>query len=218
MNRRRRALLYGLAAAVASLVAIVLVNGYSSSVAGTYGELRPVVVLSRDLAEGRVLSPKLAVAALEVRQVPKLFVPAGSLSRPEMAIGLEPVAALPAGSYLAANLSRPPERKHEKKPAVTAGRHPVELSVSGAGALTEVSGASSKVDVLVTRENRDGSGGHTFVAASGVPLLALGPPGQSDLGPDLSKVTLALTRRQALVLVEAQTFARRVTVLPGGPG
>ncbi len=60
---------------MASLVAIVLVNGYSSSVAGTYGELRPVVVLSRDLAEGRVLSPKLAVAALEVRQVPKLFVP-----------------------------------------------------------------------------------------------------------------------------------------------
>ncbi len=56
------------------------------------------------------------------------------------------------------------------------------------------------------------------MAASGVPLLALGPPGQSDLGPDLSKVTLALTRRQALVLVEAQTFARRVTVLPGGPG
>ena len=218
MSRRRRALLYGLAAAAASLVAIVLVNGYSSSVAGTYGKLRPVVVLSRDLAEGQAISPKVAAAGLEVRQVPKLFVPAGSLSSPEMAVGLEPVAALPAGSYLSANLIRPPEPKREKKPAVGAGRHPVELSVSGAGALAEVSGSSSKVDVLVTRENRDGSGGHTFVAASGVPLLSLGPSGKSDLGPDLLTVPVALTSRQALVLVEAEAVARRVTVLPGGPG
>jgi hypothetical protein len=74
-----------------------------------------------------------------------------------------------------------------------------------------------KVDVLVTRENRDGSGGrHSW--PSGRAAAVAGPSGQSDLGPDLSKVTLALTRRQALVLVEAQTFARRVTVLPGGPG
>lgn len=218
MNRRRRALFFGLAAAAASLVAVVLVNGYSSSVADSYGRLRPVVVLSRDFAEGHAITPRLAESGLEVRQVPELFVPTGSITSPELALGLEPVTTLPAGSYLAANLIRPPESGKEKKPKVAAGRHPVELSVSGAGALAEVSGQGSQVDLLVTNENSNGSGGRTTVAAARVPLLAIGQTGQSDLGPDLSNVTVALTRREALVLVEAQTFARRLTILPSGPG
>ena len=218
MNRRRRALLFGLGAIGAAMVAVTLVNGYSSSVAGTYGELTPVVVLTQDLEEGRPISPRQASDALEVREVPKLFAPAASLRSPGLAVGLEPVALLPAGSYLSANLVRPPETKKPKRPVVGAGRHPVELSVSGAGALSESSGRGTKVDVLVSRESRSGAGGHTYLAASSVPLLAVGSVGESELGPDLAKVTLALTRPQAVELVQAQTFARRVTVLPVGGG
>ena len=62
-----------LAAAGAGILAVSLVGGYSSSVAESYGELRPVVVLTRGLAPGQVISPKVAAAGFEIRQVPARF-------------------------------------------------------------------------------------------------------------------------------------------------
>jgi hypothetical protein len=62
----------------------------------------------------------------------------------------------------------------------------------------------------------DGPGpGRTYVAAGAVPLLALAPAaggGQEEL----AVATLGLTRRQALRLIAAESFARKVTLLPGG--
>ena len=49
-----------------------------------------------------------------------------------------------------------------------------------------------------------------------MPLLALGP-GAEGAGPGgAAAATLGLTRRQALRLIAAESFARRLTLLPGG--
>jgi len=58
--------------------------------------------------------------------------------------------------------------------------------------------------------------GRTYVAAAGVPLLALGA-GPEGPGPGgTSAATLALTKAQALRLIAAESFARRLTLLPEG--
>jgi hypothetical protein len=49
-----------------------------------------------------------------------------------------------------------------------------------------------------------------------VPLLALGP-GVDDPGPGgVAAATLALTKQQALRLIAAESFARKLTLLPEG--
>ncbi|MGK2955180.1 MAG: hypothetical protein ACSLFI_05855, partial [Solirubrobacterales bacterium] len=117
------------------------------------------------------------------------------------------------GSYLTANLLKRPGEVKESKPDPGRGRHAVEIAVSGAGALA---GSAGRVDVLVTTEPRaGGNSGRTYVAARRVPLISIGRAGASDAGVGLTQVTLGLTRRQAIDLVEAESFARRVTVLPG---
>jgi hypothetical protein len=99
-----------------------------------------------------------------------------------------------------------------KRPRISKDRVPVELTVSGAGVL---SGASRLVDVLVTSEGRIGGRGKTGVAAERVPLIAVAGP-DPEAGTGLTKVVLGLTRRQAIKLIDAESFARRVTVLPRG--
>jgi len=73
----------------------------------------------------------------------------------------------------------------------------------------------AKVDVVVTSEPRGGARGRTYVAAAGVPLLALAPAGEDPTG-STAAATLGLTRRQALRLIAAESFARKLTLLPGG--
>lgn len=201
------------AAAVAAMLAVNLVGGYSSSVAETYGPLRPVVVLTRPLVPGQLISAKVVGSSFEIRQVPARFVPATAIEEPSLALGLEVVAPLPSGSYLTAAGLQPPKPKRSSRLSAGKGRHAVEISVAGAGAIS----GTGKVDVLVTTDN-DRGGGKTVIAARGVPLLGVGPGGQSDFGPGLTEVTLALTRRQAIRLVDAQSFARRITVLPRSGG
>ncbi len=213
MNRRRRAILMLIAAVGAGLLAVTLVGGYSTSVAESYGDLRPVVVVTRGLEPGRVISPKVASSNLETRRIPIRFAPAAALSEPAQAIGLEPLGSLPTGGYLTGNMLRPPDDQSRKKPSAGRGRHAVEISVAGAGALT----GSAKVDVLITTDN-DRGGGSTRVAARRVPLIAVGRSGQSESGPGLTEVTLGLTRSQAIRLVDAETFARRITILPPAGG
>ncbi|MBN8868761.1 MAG: hypothetical protein J0H66_02660 [Solirubrobacterales bacterium] len=213
MSRRRRALVMLLAAAGAALLAVTLVGGYSSSVAESYGELRPVVVLTRSLAPGQVISPRVAAGSFEIRQVPARFLPAAALSEPGQAVGMETVAPLPAGSYLTGPGLKAPGNDKPKRPAAGKGRHAVELAVAGAGALSGL----GRVDVLITTDD-DHGGGKTVVAARRVQLISIGRAGQSEAGPGLTEVTLGLTNQQAIRLVDAQTFARRITVLPPAGG
>jgi hypothetical protein len=134
---------------------------------------------------------------------------------PGDALGLVPRGPAPAGSYLLASQLRAP--RHTRRPGLGGGRSPVEISVSGADALLALGRpAGSRVDVVVTAEPSGPGPGRTYVAASGVPLLALGP-GEDGPGPGgSSAATLGLTRRQALRLIAAESYARKLTLLPQG--
>ena len=216
MSRRTRAFAFGVGALLAAIAAGAIADGYGNSVARGYGALRPVVVAAARLPAGKALTPSVAETGLEVRQVPTRFVPAGALRDPAEALGLEPAAAIPSGAYLLAAQLRPPH-SGAPGPRLGAGRRPVQIAVSGAEALAVGGGSpiGSRVDVVVTTESRDGGAGHTYVAAAGVPLLGLGASPEGD-ATGTAEATLGLTRSQALRLIAAESFARQVTVMPGG--
>lgn len=216
MSRRVRAIGFLLAALIAAAAAAGIANGYGDSVASGYGVLRPVLVASSSLPANKPIDPRVAGEDLEVRRVPVRFAPPGALSAPPEAVGLVPAAAVPAGSYLLAAQLHPP--RSEGSPATLGGgRRPVEIAVSGAGALEALGGppVGSKVDVAVTTEPGGSGDGRTYVAAAGVPLLGLGPGGEGIEG-ETATATLGLTRSQALRLIQAESFARRVTLIPRG--
>jgi pilus assembly protein CpaB len=216
MSRRLRAVGFLLAALFAAVAAAAIANGYGDRVVSGYGELRPVLIVSSDLAAGKPIDPEAAAKDLEVRRVPVRFTPPGALAAPAEAVGLIPAALVPAGSYLLAAQLHPP-RAAGPAAALAGGRRPVEIAVSGAGALAALGGPpiGSKVDVVVTTEPSGSGDGRTYVAAPGVPLLGLGPGGEGVEG-EIATATLGLTRPQALRLIEAESFARRVTLIPRG--
>lgn len=216
MSRRIRAFGFLAAALIAAAAAAALANGYGDSVVSGYGELRPVLIAGSDLPAGRPIDPAAAAEALEVRRVPVRFAPPAALSAPAEAVGMVPAAGIPAGSYLLAPQMHPP-RASGAFATLGGGRRPVEIAVSGAGALEALGGppVGSKVDVAVTTEPSGSGDGRTYVAAPGVPLIGLGPGGEGVEG-ETATATLGLTRRQALRLIEAESFARRVTLIPRG--
>lgn len=217
MSRRARAFVFLLFALAAAALAAGIADGYGSRVARGYGPLRSVVVVASALGPGKPLAPGRVSSALEQRRVPARFVPPGALEEPEDALGLVPVAAIAAGSYLLASELRVPG--HDSPgPALGPRRHPVEIAVSGAEALLAAGAVprGAKVDVVVTSEPAGTGPGRTYVAAAAVPLLALSP-GVDGPGPGgISAATLGLTKDQALRLIAAESFARKLTLLPEG--
>ncbi len=218
MSRRGRAIAFLLLALAAAGAAAAIAEGYGSRVALGYGPLRPVVVVESALPAGARLGTPEESGALIVRRVPERFVPPGSLASPSEARGLMAGARLPAGAYLQAALLRPPGQAGRGGPALGRGRGPVEIAVSGSDALLlggpEPSGA--KMDVIVTSEPAGAGAGRTYVAARRVPMLALRPAPEGADAEGSSLATLGLTRGQALRLISAESFARRVTLLPAG--
>ena len=217
MRRRRRALGFLLLALLAAAGAAAIADGYGARAIRGYGPLRPVVVLTADIGAGRRIGPRQVDSDLELRRVPERFAPPGALAVPEEALGLVTRAPLPAGSYLLGAQLDVERTKGAVAPRLGGGRRPVEIAVSGAGALLSTGPASgSRVDVVVTSEPAGSGPGRTYVAAAGVPLLGL-RPGAEGPGPGtVAAATLGLTKRQALRLIAAESFARKVTLLPGG--
>jgi len=171
VKRRRRAIAFVLAAAVAAAAAAGLADSYRAGAVGGYGALRPVVVAGATMKAGQVVAPADAARGLELRRIPARFVPAGALRDPSEAVGLAPLAPVPAGSYLLASQLRPPRRGAESPVGLGGGRRPVQISVSGGEALEGVAGAAgSRVDVVVTAEPTGPGPGRVYVAAAGVPL------------------------------------------------
>jgi pilus assembly protein CpaB len=213
MSRRFRATGFALAALFAAVLAAAIADGYGDSVTRGYGALRPVAVATQALRRGEVIDPERAEAALETRRVPVRFVPSGALRSPDEAIGLQPTSTVPPGAYLLGSQLRPPGSSRPD-PGLAAGRRPVSITVGGATALAAEAGPGARVDVVVTTEPSASGHGRTYVAAAGVPLLGL-TPGADGL-EETATATLALTRREALRLIAAQSFARQLTLLPGG--
>jgi Flp pilus assembly protein CpaB len=223
MSRRGRAAAFGLLALGCAVVAAVIANGYGTSVASQYGELRPVLVASRDLAPGAVIDARDLGRRIDVRRVPASFVPPDALASLGDAVGRAPAAPLPAGSYLLdSQLELPHRRREGDHPVLADGLRPVEIAVTGADALGAAgeSPQGMRVDVVVTTEPDVGDDGRTFIAAHRVRLLVLsetgGPGGgEQGLGPSPAwSATLALTRDQALRLIQAENFARQVRLMP----
>lgn len=221
MSRRARAVALFAAALACAVLAAAIANGYRSRASSQFGELRPVVVASKDLVAGRVLAPHAVERSLEIRRVPVSFVPPGTLMSPEEAVGRAPVAAVPAGSYVLTAQLQIPAPPGSQTPDAGEGRSPVQIAVTGAEALAAGGAApeGSRVDVVVTEEPKSGSRGQTYVAASGVKLLALESGGTTDTGEGPGPApgwtaTLAVTRQQALDLISAENFARQVRLLP----
>lgn len=216
MSRRGRAIGFLAGALLAAVAAATVADGYGNSVVKGYGELRPVLVATGDLATGKAIDPASAAAKLEVHRVPVRFLPPDALRAPAEAVGLVPAVPVPAGSYLLAAQLRAP-RTRPPGPRLGHGRRPVEIAVSGAGALTAFGAqpVGSKIDVVVTTEPSGSGSARTYVAAPAVPLLGLAP-GAEGPGTESAAATLGLTHAQALRLIAAESFARRITVIPRG--
>jgi Flp pilus assembly protein CpaB len=216
VSRRARAVAFlGLALVTAALAAGIA-DSYGSRVTSGYGPLRQVVVATKSLEAESVLRPADVAEGLQTRRVPVRFAPAGALRDPREALGLEPTVALEPGSYLVVSQLRTRQPRSGPRNALGPSRRPVEIAVSGAEALlaTGAAAAGAKVDVVVTTEPSGSGPGRTYVAAAAVPLLALGP-GADGPGPGgTAAATLALTKRQALRLIAAESFARKLTLLP----
>jgi Flp pilus assembly protein CpaB len=219
MSRRGRAAAFAAAALGCAVVAALVADSYGTSVASQYGELRPVVVAARDLAAGEPLDARDAGRALEIRRVPASFVPPDALMTVGDAIGRAPAAPLPAGSYVLTSMLEIPRRHRAAgEPAIAEGLRPVEIAVTGAEALGAAGRPphGSRVDVVVTTEPDVGDEGRTYVAAEAVELLGLtagDASGDDGLGEPTQTATLALTRGQALRLIEAENFARQVRLM-----
>ena len=223
MSRRGRALAFGAGALVCAGLAAALAGGYESSVSEQLGELRPVVVATSRLPARRPIDPREAGRALEIRRVPERFAPQDTLTTPASAVGLEPTSDLAAGAYVLAAQLAPPRRRGDPRPQVSRGLSPIEIEVTGAGALAADGGAGpARVDVVVTSEPGPGGRGRTYVAAEGVELLGLveGRSGSAEDDPlaaaasPLYTATLAVARPQALRLIQAENFARQVRLIP----
>jgi Flp pilus assembly protein CpaB len=223
MSRRGRAAAFGLLALGCAALAAVIADSYGTSVASQYGELRPVLVASRDLSPGSVIDAHDLGRRIDVRRVPASFVPPDAVAAVGDAVGRAPAAPLPAGSYLLdSQLEVPHRSRNGDQPEIADGLRPVEIAVTGAEALGTGGGSPQgmRVDVVVTTEPDVGDDGRTFIAAESVELLALSEiggaaGGEEGLGAAPTwNATLALTRDQALRLIQAENFARQVRLMP----
>ena len=214
MSRRGRAAGFLAAAVACALLAALVASSYRSRVEASYGELRPVVVAAKDLRPGVPIGPAEARSALDVRRVPSRFAPATTLRHPADALGQAPIAPVPAGAYLLGEQLEVPRPEQAPTPGVGRGRRPVQVGVSGAGALLVGGGSpeGGRVDVVVSQPSGLGRKARTYVAATRVRLLALEGPGGPGEG---WTATLALTRPQALELIEADSSGRQIRLLPG---
>lgn len=203
---------------IAAAGGAAIADRYGAGAVRGYGPLRPVVVVGTGVAAGQRLGPREIASALTVRRVPVRFAPPGALAVPGEALGLVVRTPLSPGSYLLGTQLGVARKEKAEPRNLGGGRRPVEIVVSGADALL-ASGqgpTGSKVEVVVTSEPAGAGPGRTYIAAARVPLLAL-RPGPEGPGPGATaSATLGLTRRQALRLIAAESFARKVTLLPGG--
>ena len=216
MSRRARAAGFALGALACALIAAALANGYRQKVASQYGPLRAVVVAERELPAGEVLAPQTVRQSTAVRRVPARFVPGGAIVRPADALGRAPAAPIPVGAYLLDAQLQVPAPPTTTGPKLAGGLRPVQIAISGAGALT-VDGASPEgelVDVVVSKQPQGSGPGRTYLAASGVKLLALGGGGPAAEAEGGGSATLALTEEQALELISAEIGAREIRLLP----
>ena len=215
MSRRRRAVAFRLLGLAA--------GGARSPRATDRGDQR-----LRPAAPGRVLDRRCRLGPpvdsprrtrLIGRRVPERFVPPGSLASPGEARGRNTAASVCRPAPICRPASPPSGRPQMFRPGWAEGRGPVEIAVSGADALLvgrqpEPTGA--KMDVIVTTEPAGAGPGRTYVAARRRPVAgAEARARRHRSGRSLGRDPGA-EKAPAVDLISAESFARRVTLLPAG--
>jgi len=214
VSPRARSALFAAGALACAVTSATLAGGAERGAAG-FGELRPVVVAAATLERGAVLDREAVVKALDPRRVPAEFAPPDALAGPSEALGRELGVSLPAGSYVTAAALAAPPGPGVPRAGPPRGTTPVEITVTGAGALESTRAApGSPVDVVVSGGPGPGPAvGRTYVAARRVPLLGLRKAPAETGFADRWVATLALRRDQALRLIRAEGAAGSIRLL-----
>ena len=150
--------------------------------------------------------------------MPVRFLPPDAIAEPGR--GDRPPDRRPgAGRLLPARLASAHRRPRAPiaAPGSVSDLHPVEITVSGAGALASAGGGGTRVDVVVAAEPVTGGRARVQRRGRRRAALAIAPAAPEDAtvaGADSWSATLALTRRQALELIEAENFAREIRLIP----
>jgi len=215
VSGRRRGAAFAAGALVCAALAAAATGGDAAVEAGG-GALRPVVVTRAPLAADAELTAEVLAEALEVRRVPEAFAPPDALADPADAGGLRAAVPVPAGAYLTASMLERPgaeEARVAGRSGPAAEGTPVELAVTGAGALMGGDGPARRVDVVVSGGGGPGPARRAYVAARDVALLDLR---RARAEPGLlatHRATLALTRAQALRLIRAESEGATIRLL-----
>lgn len=216
MSRRARAFAFAVLAVACGVGSAGIASSYRDRVDEQLGDVRPVVTLKRPLAAGTQLGRRIVARALTVREVPARFLPPDAIADPAALAGRRLGSAVPAGSYLLGSHLRSGSGRG-REPRFDGRRQPVEVTVSGAGAIAAAGAGRTEVDVVVAGEPVTGGRARVRVAARAVRLVAIAPAdpaAATAAGGDSWSATLALTRRQALELIEAENFAREIRLIP----
>lgn len=222
MTQRVRALaMLGLSASCAGLAAS-LVQGYANNVREQIGPLVPVLVVSKQVPRGKLLTRANAEAYVSATRVPARYASPHSFRSAREIEGLRALTSIPEGSYVdEGQLAIPTKRAGRALRPESAGERLVEVSVAGARTLGETLHPGARVDVLITSERGAGQS-RTYVALQRVELVDFravsAPAGDTSDHGEGRVAALRVTLRQAVLLTAAQNFAREIRLVARPPG
>ena len=218
LRRRRAALLLAIAVACGALAASG-VRHRLREIDSQIAPLVPVVVAVEDIRAHVRLDPGRVSRSLELRRVPQRFAPSDSLASLDQVLGLRTLVPVRAGAFLTSSEVASEGAAAAGARSLRPGERALEVPIAGPTSIAALGGPGARVDVLVTRADREGPGSASL-ALEDVELLGL-RRGGADSGPDgapAATATLRLTLRQALSLSAAQASARELRLLPRPPG
>ena len=221
MSRRGRAIGFAGLALVCAVASASIASGYRESVDERLGELRSVVT-GRAAIAGRRRPPRPACSARRspTRTVPARFLPPDAIADAAQVSGRRTLAGDPGRVPTCwPPICDRPSGGRRRGRGSDGDLHPVEVTVSAAGSLASDGSAGARESTSSSPgEPVTGGRARVRVAARGCPPdLGSSPPiraGATTVGGDSWSATLALTRAQALELIEAENFAREIRLIP----
>ena len=149
---------------------------------------------------------------------------AGTLTSPAQAVGRAAAATIPPGAYvLAAQLTNPGSERHSTDPASTTGESPSRSRSPGRrlwrprDTTRRAPASTSSSPPSRVRAAAGGERGLRLAGSSSCRLTesaAGGAAGFPGPGSGAGEATLALTRSEAIHLIQAENFARQVRLIP----